>query len=249
MQFFEAINFGWLDLIDIGLVTIVIYLVILLVKGSRMASALAGILSLGIAYLLSEAFGLYTLNWILESFFSSLFLMIIILFHEDIRQAFSKMGVRSFWYHKKVSNINMIDDLVWVCEYFAKRKTGALIVIEGKVLLNDMMQGAVILDAKLSRELLLTIFFHNTALHDGAVIIRDGIIAAAGCILPLAKLDRQHFGTRHRAAIGISEASDAIVLVVSEERGEISVAMRGRLYRVSPDEPLKEILSDALKLY
>ena len=132
-------------------------------------------------------------------------------------------------------------------EYFAKRRIGALIVLEGKVQLGDMMKGGVVLDARISRELLLTIFFPNTALHDGAVIIRKGRIAAAGCILPLAQMDRQNFGTRHRAALGATEVSDATVIVVSEERGEVSVASKGHLAVMPDAEQLKETLNNVIE--
>ena len=122
-----------------------------------------------------------------------------------------------------------------------------LVVLEGKVQLGDMMKGGVVLDARISRELLLTIFFPNTALHDGAVIIRKGRIAAAGCILPLAQMDRQNFGTRHRAALGATEVSDATVIVVSEERGEVSVASKGHLAVMPDAEQLKETLNNVIE--
>ena len=122
-----------------------------------------------------------------------------------------------------------------------------LVVLEGKVQLGDMMKGGGVLDARISRELLLTIFFPNTALHDGAVIIRKGRIAAAGCILPLAQMDRQNFGTRHRAALGATEVSDATVIVVSEERGEVSVASKGHLAVMPDAEQLKETLNNVIE--
>ena len=140
-----------------------------------------------------------------------------------------------------------VGDRVWVCQYFAKRRIGALIVLENNVQLGDMMQGGVVLDARISRELLLTIFFPNTALHDGAVIIRKGRIAAAGCILPLAQMDRQNFGTRHRAALGATEVSDATVIVVSEERGEVSVASKGHLAIMPAAEQLRETLNNVIQ--
>lgn len=249
LTWLDNISVTWLDVIDIILVTVVLYRVLLMIKGTRMASALAGFLAVGGTYIVASHFGLYTLSWILEGFFSSLFLVIVILFREEIRQALSHMGLGKLFQRKRKADAVLVDGLVWVCNYFARRRIGALIVLEGYVHLNDLMHGGVRLDARFSRELLLTIFFPNTALHDGAVILRQGRIAAAGCILPLADLDRQEFGTRHRAAIGITEVSDAVVLVVSEERGEVSVAVRGKLYKPSPEEPLKEMLIHALKLY
>ena len=117
---------------------------------------------------------------LLENLFGPLFLVIVILFHDDIRQALAAMGTQYLSWKKRPAPSNMVGDLVWVCQYFAKRRIGALIVLEGKVQLGDMMKGGVVLDARISRELLLTIFLPNTALHDGAVIIRKGRIAAAG---------------------------------------------------------------------
>lgn len=239
----ESFIVGWRDVLDIALVTLLLYCIILLVRGTRAFSALIGLVLLVVVYVVSQYVGLYTLTWLLENLFSSLFLVIVILFHDDIRQGLSSVGVRSLWWRKRKAPSTMVEDLVWVCQYFAKRRIGALIVLEGKIPLGDMMQGGVTLDAKLSRELILTIFFPNTALHDGAVIIRKGRIAAAGCILPLAQMDRQNFGTRHRAALGATEVSDATVIAVSEERGEVSVASRGHLAVMADAEQLKETLN------
>lgn len=236
----------WRDVLDIACVALLLYRLILLVKGTRVISALAGLVFLSALYLGASHLNLYTLSWLLENLFSSLFLVLIIIFHDDIRHALSSMGSGYLWRRKKTSRDTLIDDLVWVCSYFSKRRIGALIVIERKERLGDMMQGGVTIDAKLTRELLLTLFFPNTALHDGAVIIRDGRIAAAGCILPLARVDRQAFGTRHRAALGATEASDAVVLVVSEERGETSVAVNGQLAIMPNSESLKDTLSHVL---
>lgn len=240
--------FNWRDLLDIALVTFLVYRILLLIRGTRAFSALVGLVVLVAFYALSQYLGLYTLVWLLENLFGSLFLVIVILFHDDIRQGLASMGTHylSWRKHSKTPD-TMVGDLVWVCQYFAKRRIGALIVLEGKVQLGDMMQGGVAVDARLSRELLLTIFFPNTALHDGAVIIRKGRIAAAGCILPLAHMDRQTFGTRHRAALGATEVSDATVIVVSEERGEVSVASNGHLAVMPDSEQLKETLHNVIQ--
>lgn len=243
----------WRDCLDIFLVTMLLYEVLLLIRGTRAFSALGGLLCLTAAYGGAQYLGLYTLGWLLEHIFGSLFLVLVILFHEDIRQALSTMGTHSFltkfwWKPKEPSSSTLIEDLIWVAQYFAKKRIGALIVLENKMLLGDMMKGGVVLDAKCSRELLLTIFFPNTALHDGAAIIRQGRIVAAGCILPLAQMDRQAFGTRHRAAVGLTEVSDATVLVVSEERGEISVASKGHLTVTLDVEQLRETLHYGITL-
>ncbi len=236
----------WRDMLDILLVTLLLYRLLVLVKGTRIVSALIGLLLLAVVYIGAEYVGLYTLSWLLEHLFNSLFLVLVILFHDDLRHALSSIGARYFRPHSKAQG-DIIDDLAWVCAYFSKRRIGALVVIERRERLGDMLKGGVVIDAKLSRELLLTIFFHNTALHDGAVLIRDGRIAEAGCILPLAQVDsRQQFGTRHRAAIGATESSDAVVVAVSEERGETSVAIHGHLKVIPDTEHLKETLRHAL---
>lgn len=238
---------NWRDLLDIALVTCFFYGVIRMVENTRVVSALVGLMLLGLVFGVARYLGLYTLSWLLENLFGSLFLVLVILFHDDIRHVLARMGARSFFRRKKAAQATLIDDLAWICQYFARRRIGALIVIEGDESLNDLTQGGVRLDALLSRELVLTIFYPNTALHDGAVILRQGRILAAGCILPLARLDRQSFGTRHRAALGVTETCDAVVLVVSEERGEVSVARRGHLAVMANADQLRETLTNVLE--
>lgn len=242
------LDFTWRDLLDILLVTVLLYRVMLLTKGTRAIAALSGLAVMVLIYAIANVLGLYTLTWLLEHLFSSLFLVIVILFHDDIRQALAKMGTQSLWRRKKRNvNTELINDLLWVCLYFAKKRIGAIIVLEGKVLLGDFMKGGVALDAKVSRELLMTIFYPMTALHDGAIIIRSGRIVAAGCILPLADMNRQHFGTRHRAAIGVTEVSDATTIVVSEERGEISITVGGKMEVVKNMEQFRYTLENILR--
>ena len=224
----DFLSFYWRDVLDIALVTLLLYRILLLIRGTRAFSALIGLVVLVAVYALSHFIGLYSLSWLLENLFGSLFLVIVILFHDDIRQALAAMGTQYLSWKKRPAPSNMVGDLVWVCQYFAKRRIGALIVLEGKVQLGDMMKGGVVLD-------------------DGAVIIRKGRIAAAGCILPLAQMDRQNFGTRHRAALGATEVSDATVIVVSEERGEVSVASKGHLAVMPDAEQLKETLNNVIE--
>ena len=237
----------WRDILDVALVTLLLYRILLLIRGTRVLSALAGLVVLVGLYIFSNYLWLNSLAWLLENLFGSLFLVLVVLFHNDIRQALASVGTHYMWWKKRSLSAGMANDLVWVCQYFAKRRIGALIVIEGNVALGDLMQGGVAVDAIMSREILLTIFFKNTALHDGAVIIRKGRVAAAGCILPLSQTERQNFGTRHRAALGASEISDATVLVVSEERGEISVASDGTLTVMRDTDQLREILNNVVK--
>ncbi len=237
----------WRDILDVALVTLLLYRILILIRGTRAVAALTGLVILIAIYTVSKYLWLNSLTWLLENLFGSIFLVLVVLFHDDMRQALASVGTHYIWWKKRIMSAGMVEDLVWVAQYFSKRRIGALIVIEGSVALGDLMKGGVVLDARVSRELLLTIFFPNTALHDGAVIIRKGRIAAAGCILPLAQVGRQNFGTRHRAALGASEVSDARVLVVSEERGEISIASEGRLTITKNANQLREILNDVVK--
>ena len=244
---FGGFSLDWHDIADILLVTGLLYGMIARIKGTRAVAAVLGLLALTLVFLGAGRLGLYTITWLLQSFFASLLLVVVILFQQDIRMALSVIGTRRFWGRRKVLSEALLDELVEASMDLARNKLGALIVLERLVPLRDMMErGGVRLDARLSQELLRTIFAKNTPLHDGAVIISKGEITAAACILPLAMVRRQPFGTRHRAALGITEESDAVAIVVSEERGEVSVAVRGKLTKNLDALKLKRVLSYAL---
>lgn len=236
------------DILDIVVVTGCLFYLLRLVKGTRAMAAINGLFLLFIIYAVAKFVGLFTLSWLLENFFGSLFLVIVILFSSDIRQALAGISIRSFFKKKESMSDNVIQILVNTCDLLAKKRIGAIIVLEREVKLGDLLSRGVKLDALLSKELLHTIFFPNTALHDGAVIIdKHGRIVAASCVLPLTQnQERQHFGTRHRAALGLSEVSDSVVLVVSEERGEVTVAQNGRLSNPLNAERLERILNNVL---
>lgn len=244
------LQIGLRDLIDIGLVTFAFYWLILLIKGTRAVSVIYGILLVIVVYYLSDEFGLFTLNWLLTNFLGYLFLMVIIFFQTDIRKALSQLGAGSIWRRRKVSE-QLLDEVVLAALNMAKSRIGALIVFERSIPLGEVVARGVEIKAGISRELLVTIFYHNTPLHDGAVIIREGRIEAAGCILPLSSgVDiSAKLGTRHRAALGISEETDAVALVVSEERGTISVAKGGELTTNLDEKQLRELLRQVLELH
>jgi uncharacterized protein (TIGR00159 family) len=244
---FNGFSLAWYDVADILLVTALFYGIIARIRGTRAVTAVLGLLALTLLYLGAGLLGLYTTTWLLRSFFASLFLVVVILFQQDIRMALSVIGTRRFWGRRKVISEALIDELVDAAMELARKRVGALIVLERFMPLRDMVEReGVRLDARLSRELLQTIFAVNTPLHDGAVIISKGAITAAACILPLATARRQSFGTRHRAALGITEESDAVAIVVSEERGEVSVAIKGKLTKNLDAVKLKRVLSYAL---
>jgi uncharacterized protein (TIGR00159 family) len=237
---------GWRDLLDIFLVAVLCYYGIRFVRGTRAMAALNGLLALLVLYAGAQFLGLFTLVWLLQNVFSYIFLVIVILFHQDIRQALSNMNFRMLFRRKKDDRSELIKTLSSTAFWLASRRIGAIIVIARSVELGDILEKGVKIDAAVTQDLLTTIFFPNTALHDGAVIIGGDRIVAAGCVLPLANLARQHFGTRHRAAIGITEVSDAISIAVSEERGEVTLAQDGHLSNPLTQERLERILTNAL---
>lgn len=242
------ISIGWRDILDIGLVTLLFYRVILMVKGTRAVSAIYGLLLVLVVYFLSEQVGLYTLHWLLANFLSSIFLVIIVLFNRDIRRALTGMGAQGFW-RKHVVEDDLLNEVVGAVLSLAQRRVGALVVLERNVALGDTVERGVPLDAKVTKELLVSIFQTSTPLHDGAVVVRGGRLSAAGCILPLAVApqDRPEYGTRHRAAMGITEESDAVAVVVSEERGAVTVSIGGRLTTALDATRLKRVLRNALE--
>ena len=242
-----GIQVTWRVLLDIGLVAVIYYNIILLVRGTRAAAVLYGMVVVVVIYYLSALFNLYTLNALLGEFLTSIFLVVVILFKNDIRKALASMGTKRFWTKSQVRD-DTLDHLVKAAMDMSATRTGAIIVIEKNMPLGDIIERGILLDAKVNKELLETIFFTDTPLHDGAVIIRRDRMVAAACILPLSsKLRGQPmYGTRHRAALGISEGSDAVTVVVSEERGEVSVAMNGRLTTSLDETRLRRVLRNAL---
>lgn len=242
----DHIVFDWRDALDIALVGVLLYQVIQLLRGSRALAVLTGLGLLTGLYFMSRNMGLYTLSWLLQHIFSSLFILIVVIFQSDIRQALGEVGSRHF-FRKRNLHEGMVEEVVSACVEMARLRVGALIVFERSMRLGDMVKReSVPLDARLSRQLLMNIFYPKAPLHDGAVVISRGRILAAACILPLAEARGQSFGTRHRAALGATAESDAVVVVVSEERGEISVAIKGELVRNLDATRLRQVLHDVL---
>jgi uncharacterized protein (TIGR00159 family) len=225
-----GLQIGWREILDIVLVAVLYYRLLLIIRGTRAVPVLYGLVLIVVLYYVSGEAGLYTLNWLLANFLGSIFIVIIILFQSDIRKALAEFGAAGLFSPTRQGE-QVVDTVVEALYSMARTKTGAIMVLENKVPLGDYIDRGVRLDARVSNELLGTIFFDKTPLHDGAVIIRGERIVAASCVLPLTPAAnlKSELGTRHRAAIGISEESDAIALVVSEERGEVSLAHRGTL--------------------
>lgn len=236
------------DIIDIVLVSYVIYKLLLLVRGTRAIQLLKGIMVIVVAWLISTFFELRTLQWLMSQAFTYGLLAIIIIFQPELRRALEKLGSGSFLFrsvHPEEHIIsNTASEITKAASYLSKRRIGALIVIEKETGLTDYIESGTPLNALISSELLINIFIPNTPLHDGAVIIRNDQIMAAGCYLPLSENPyiSKELGTRHRAAIGVTEISDGISIIVSEETGHISISKNGEIDRGLNEEKLKNKL-------
>jgi diadenylate cyclase len=240
-----------ISVIDIVLVAIIIYEFLALVKGTRAALMLVGVAALGIAFYASRLGDLTTLNWLLSTLLPYTVFALIVVFAAEIRQALAKMGRRVTLSRASSSDGEAYDDIVLAANLFCQNQTGALIVIEREIGLRTYIESGVPLDARLSYDLLATIFRPSAPLHDGAVIVKDDRIAAAACFLPLSMnpvLSTQ-LGTRHRAGIGVTEETDAIAVIVSEENGSISLAVGARIERDLSVEQLRERLGELLRRY
>ena len=241
LKIFEILR--WQDVLDILVVAFVIHQLISIVRGTRSVQMLLGIAVLTIVYFMASILDLAALMWLLKTFLSSIFLIIIIVFQQDIRRALTQVGKSPF--QKNLDFMEKdFDEIISTIFYLSKRRIGALIIIERDSGLRDFVESGFDLDANLTKELLISIFMPVSPLHDGGVIIRKGRIQTAGCILPLTQNPyiSKRFGTRHRAAIGLSEETDAIVLVVSEETQEVSLVQHGALTAVSDEIALSNSL-------
>lgn len=228
--------FRWQDVVDILVVAFVIHQLISIIRGTRSVQMVVGIGILTIVYFLASVLDLTTLEWVMQTFLSSILLIIIIVFQQDIRRALTQVGKSPF--HKSTDSTDKeLEEIIRTLFYLAKRRIGALIVIERETNLGDFIESGFKLDARLTKELLISIFMPVSPLHDGAVLISESRIQHAGCILPLTQNPyiNKRYGTRHRAAIGLTEETDAVVLVVSEETQEISIVQHGALTTVSDE--------------
>ncbi|MFH1058135.1 MAG: diadenylate cyclase CdaA [Pseudomonadota bacterium] len=220
----------WRDILDIALVTFVVYQGILLVKGTRAMHMLLGLGVVFVALVVSQRLGLQTINWIINSFLTSLILVVIILFQADIRRALARLGKGPFATAEAEAG-STLEEVVRTAVTLATRMTGGLIVLERHIGLNDYIESGVHVDAKVTRELLIQLFQTSGPLHDGAVVVSGERVVAARCLLPLSANPAlgRHLGTRHRAGLGLSEETDAVCVIISEERGRVSVAVGGKL--------------------
>jgi diadenylate cyclase len=240
---FDHFNFTILiHLADILIVAVVIYWLIMLVKNTRAERMLWGLGIIVVAFFLSGRMELLTLHWILNNFLSSILIIIIVIFQHDIRRALIQVG-KSFGTGEWHEKTGYIEEITKAISLMASGRVGALITIERDVGLRDYIEYGIEIDAKVTKEILLSIFNPTSPLHDGADIVKDGRLIKAGCFLPLTVQSVNNLlGTRHRAAFGLSEETDAVVIVVSEESGEITVVADGEIERNLDIELLRERL-------
>ncbi len=239
------------SIVDILLVAILIYQLLALIRGTRAAPMLVGLAVLALAFYFARLGELRTLNWLLSTLLPYVVFALIVVFQSEIRHALANLGTRISFGRSSNSAGDVYDDIVLAANLFAQNQTGALIVIEREIGLRTYIESGVPLDARLSYDLLATLFRPSAPLHDGAVIVQRDRIAAAACFLPLSMnpvLSTQ-MGTRHRAGIGVTEETDAVAVIVSEETGAISLAVKGNVERDLTVERLRERLSQLLRRY
>lgn len=252
-------SFGDLDILniltialDIFVVWFVIYKLFMIIKGTRAVQLINGIIVILIVTLISDKLHLQTLNWMMEQILLWGVVAFVVIFQPELRRALEQIGRGRFFsrtsHHEEDEQEKMVEAIVKASDYMAKRRIGALISIERETGMGDYIETGIPIEAKISSELLINIFIPNTPLHDGAVIIKDQRVMAAACYLPLSESPfiSKELGTRHRAALGISEVTDGITVIVSEETGSISLTKNGDLHRDLKIDQLKEMLSNEL---
>jgi diadenylate cyclase len=237
----------WQDVVDIVLMSAVVYRILLIIKGTRAAHMLIGLGVLVFASIFSSYFELYTVDWLIQSFWAYLVLGIIIIFQPEIRRALAQMGeTQLFQTFTSAEELKSLEEIVRASVSLSNRKIGALIAIERDRNLDDFIEMGTQLDAKVSKEVLLSIFYPTSPIYYGATFIRVNRITAAGCFLPITTSPElsKSMGTRHRAGLGLTEETDAVVIIVSEETGLISMAMNGRLETHMNMGSLRDVLTD-----
>ncbi len=244
-------RFTWRDILDIVIVSYVFYKVILLIRGTRAEQLIKGLAVILIATLLSGQLGLNSINWLLRQLMTVGLIAIPVVFQPELRRGLEQIGrgklfTRSNFLYKDTKDFEyMFQELIKAIKVLVKKKIGALIVIERETGLNDIIETGIKIDGRISAELLVNIFIPRSPLHDGAIILRGSQVVAAGCFLPLTENPglSKELGTRHRAALGITEQSDAAAVIISEETGVISLALDGKLTRYLDEKSLKQMLA------
>jgi diadenylate cyclase len=256
MQFADLSIWKYLaSIVDIALVWYVIYKLINVIRGTKAVQLLKGILVILLVRVVSEWLGLITLSWMMQQAINWGFLAVIIIFQPELRRALEQLGRGRFFSRSSTQDDDnqekAVEAIVKATDYMAKRRIGALISIERETGMSDYIETGIRLNSNISSELLINIFIPNTPLHDGAVIIQKNNVSAAACYLPLSESPfiSKELGTRHRAALGISEVTDSLTVIVSEETGGISLTRNGELHRDLKVEELKELLTSEMVIH
>ncbi len=238
-------GFRWQDAVDILLVSYLVYRLLLMIRDTRAMQMLKGFMFLLLFALIGAQFHFYTVNWLLTSLWAVWLIAFTIIFQPELRRILVQIGRRRMFMGFFKEEARLYKEITEAARVLSRRKMGALIVLERDVNLKTYIDTGTPLDADLSAELLVTLFVTKTPLHDGAVVIRDGRVAAAGCILPLTQDPNvsKNYGTRHRAGIGITEETDAVAIVVSEEKRTISLAVSGKITPAIDSQTLEEMLT------
>lgn len=256
-QFLSQIRvpLDWRSVVDIVVVAVVLYQLIMLIKGTRAVQLLKGIAVLLLLSNISKFLNLNTISWLLEKVWTMLFVALPVVFQPELRRALEQIGRGHFFVSHPLSLgaealDQMIEELVRCSQVLSKNRIGALMAIERETGVQEFIETGIKIDGVVSSEFLVNVFIPNTPLHDGAVIIHGDRVAAAGCFLPLSENSniQKELGTRHRAAIGLSEVSDALVIIVSEETGAVSVALDGVLTRFLDEKMLRDLLNRELQM-
>ncbi len=237
----------WTDVLDVALLWFVMYRALLLLRGTRAFQSLVGVLVALVLYALSGQLELFAVHWMLEKFFETIVLAVIILFQADIRRGLAGAGGRLFPSLSSAPPQNAMEEIVRASFTMASRRIGVLIALEREASLQDYADTGNRLDARVSAELLLSIFHPTSPLHDGAVVVQNDRVVSAKVFLPLStsKDVSRFYGTRHRAAIGLTEETDAVVVIVSEERGTVALVTEGEVQPVADQNELRERLLEA----
>jgi diadenylate cyclase len=242
----------WQDGIDIGIITFLIYRLLQILRGSRAMQMIIGLAVILVAYVSSRALGLFTLNWILDNFLGSIILVIIVIFQSDIRRALTQVGTapRFGTVERMVQRReDIIEEVTQAAVTLAQKRVGGLIVLEREVGLNEYMEIGTRLDARVSRELVESVFLPHSPIHDGALVVQKGRVTAARCLLPLSSNPKlkKSWGTRHRAALGVTEESDAVAVVISEQEGTAALVVGGNVTENIDGPRLRSALRELIK--
>ncbi len=222
------------DLLDIGIIAFLVYRGLQIVRGSRAMQMIIGLALVLVAYVSSRALELFTLNWILDNFLASIILVIIVIFQSDIRRALTQVGTAPLFTQTERAvqrREDIINEVAQAATALAAKHIGGLIVFEREVGLNEYMEIGTRLDARVSRELMESVFLPHSPIHDGALVIQNGRVSAVRCLLPLSTNPtlRETWGTRHRAALGVTEETDAVAVVISEQEGSVTLVVAGNV--------------------